>query len=269
MHNYAGTTVWPPRSAHFGTYRHLFSQMGGYMDILQVRNWATYQHYKDRNPPWIKLHFSLISSKDWVMLDDASRVLALACMLIASRSELGEGRFEADPDYIQRVAYLNTVPDFNPLINTGFLVVASGCKQMLANARPETETEERQRRGETEISRKKTRSKSPLIPLPENFTISSKVRQWAEIKGYNNLEAHFENFIEQAEAKGYMYASWDAALRKAIREDWAGLKKSKLAPKTENDWESRGRELGIQANPGESWESYIARIRRESERTVQ
>ena len=190
------------------------------MDILQVRNWATYQHYKDRNPPWIKLHFSLISSKDWVMLDDASRVLALACMLIASRSELGEGRFEADPDYIQRVAYLNTVPDFNPLINTGFLVVASGCKQMLANARPETETEERQRRGETDIPRKRGRTKTTI---PDNFSISEKVRQWADAKGHKNLESHLEYFVDAATAKGYRYADWDKAFMLAVRNDWAKL----------------------------------------------
>ena len=108
------------------------------MSKLKVKNWEQFQHYRDRNPPWIKLHFSMLSSQDWVTLDDASRVLAIACMLIASRNG---GYVPTDPAYIKRVAYLNKAPNFKPLIDCGFLESASGCKQMLADARPETETE--------------------------------------------------------------------------------------------------------------------------------
>jgi hypothetical protein len=104
----------------------------------RVKNWRTFQHYSDRNPPWIKLHFSMLSSEDWVTLDDASRVLAIACMLIASRNG---GEVPGSTEYMKRVAYLNKTPNFKPLIECGFLEVASDCKQMLADARPETETE--------------------------------------------------------------------------------------------------------------------------------
>lgn len=90
-----------------------------------VRNWRKFQHYKDRTPPWIKLHWSLISSRDWVMLDDASRVLAVASMLLASRNDQNPGCIPNDPEYVRRVAYLNSDPDFNPLIKCGFLEPAS------------------------------------------------------------------------------------------------------------------------------------------------
>jgi hypothetical protein len=70
----------------------------------RVKQWRQFQHYRDRNPPWIKLHFSLLSSMDWVTLDDASRVLAIACMLIASRND---GVVPGDAEYVKRVAYLN------------------------------------------------------------------------------------------------------------------------------------------------------------------
>lgn len=73
------------------------------------------------------------------MLDDASRVLAVACMLIASRNS---GEIPDDPEYVRRVAYLNRKPDFSPLIKTGFLTVqadASECKRMLANDTQEEE----------------------------------------------------------------------------------------------------------------------------------
>lgn len=114
-------------------------------DYLRIKNWSRYQHYKDRNPPWIKLHFTTLSSRDWVMLNDTERVLAIACMLLASQSDMENGEFIADPDYFQRVAYLSTKPDFNPLIKSGFLEVVkaddSGCKRTLAKATTETEAE--------------------------------------------------------------------------------------------------------------------------------
>jgi hypothetical protein len=116
--------------------------------FFEVANWSLYQHYRERNPPWVKLHYALLSGETWVALDDASRVLAVACILIASRHD---GRVPANPVYIQRVAYLNQPPDFKPLVDTGFLVDASG---LLAACKRDASTmlDQRQRRdrGESE-----------------------------------------------------------------------------------------------------------------------
>ena len=111
------------------------------MSLYEVKNWRNFQHYKDRNPPWIKLHYSLLSSEDWVLLDNASRALAIAIMLVASRND---GKIDLSPKglaYIKRVAYFTDLPSHKPLIDCGFLVFASGCKQEQANDTTETETE--------------------------------------------------------------------------------------------------------------------------------
>ena|SRR5688572_13909421 len=100
----------------------------------RVKNWRHFQHYRDRNPPWIKLHFEMLSSADWVTADDRTRVLALACMLVASRNEGVIAGDSAGLDYLRRVAYLNQAPNLKPLIDCGFLVPASECKPMLADA---------------------------------------------------------------------------------------------------------------------------------------
>lgn len=126
-----------------------------------VRNWKKYQHYKDRNPPWIKLHFELLASEDWVELDDASRVLAVACMLLASRSELSDGSIPGNPAYIKRVAYLNSDPDFKPLIACGFLVstapVQADASTSQADAITETEAE-------TEVEDSEPKGSGALAP---------------------------------------------------------------------------------------------------------
>jgi hypothetical protein len=104
----------------------------------KVAKWQDHQHYKDRNPPWIKLHYELLSSNTWVMLDDASRVIAVALMLLASRHE---GHVPTSLDYIKRVAYLNKKPDLKPLIDVGFIIPLADASTLQADARPETETE--------------------------------------------------------------------------------------------------------------------------------
>jgi hypothetical protein len=61
-------------------------------------------------------------------------------------------------------------------------------------------------------------------PIPEDFGISERVRQWADENGYGQLDRHLDAFKRKAVAKGYAYVSWDDAFMEAIREDWAKLR---------------------------------------------
>lgn len=73
------------------------------------------------------------------------------------------------------------------------------------------------------VSRAK-RARSPSkIPLPDAFSVSERVRLWADEKGYDQLQERLEHFRSKALAKGYVYADWDEAFMEAIRKDWAGL----------------------------------------------
>jgi hypothetical protein len=68
------------------------------------------------------------------------------------------------------------------------------------------------------------KSKAPTkTPLPDGFCISERVKQWAAEKGYDNLPAHFENFVGSCKANAYAYADWDEGFMGAIRKDWAKL----------------------------------------------
>jgi hypothetical protein len=54
---------------------------------IKVKNWTKFQHYKHRDPPWIRLYRSLLNEHKWYMLDgDASKVLVM-CWLIASEND--------------------------------------------------------------------------------------------------------------------------------------------------------------------------------------
>lgn len=77
------------------------------------------------------------------------------------------------------------------------------------------------------VARPRSRRTSGKQPLPAGFTVSARVKAWAEEKGFTRLEEHLDAFKTKALAKGYVYADWDAALVGAIRDDWAGLRTGK------------------------------------------
>jgi hypothetical protein len=159
--------------------------MGGVLMRYRVKNWETYQHYKDRAPPWIKLHFALLSSQDWVTFDDASRVLAVACMLVASRNEGEIDCSQSGLAYLKRVAYLNKTPNIKPLIESGFLIPASA---MLADAsevhrNATIETEKRREREEKETTSAVSDKSLPAAETKKTaISFDFKLGQWNGIE---------------------------------------------------------------------------------------
>lgn len=69
-------------------------------------------------------------------------------------------------------------------------------------------------------------TRTPKAPLPADLAITPELQTWAKQHGYHeDLDQHLEHFRDKASANGYRYADWRAALRNAIRDDWAGLRK--------------------------------------------
>ena len=111
--------------------------------LLQPKNWAAFQHYKDRSPPWIKLHRGLLIDRDFMRLPIASKALAPLLWLLASESK--DGIFDGSLDEL--VFRLHISPKeyeegIKPLISKGFFVCASSVlAECLQDAIPERETE--------------------------------------------------------------------------------------------------------------------------------
>ena len=138
--------------------------------LLQPKNWAVFQHYKDRCPPWIKLHRDLLNDRSFMRLPIASKAIAPMLWLLASESK--DGVFDGSLDEL--VFRLHITPKeyqdgVKPLIDNDFFNVVSGmiaeCKQV---AIPETETE-------TET---KTEKKATSVATPSGVSDSV----WQEFK---------------------------------------------------------------------------------------
>jgi hypothetical protein len=89
------------------------------MKILSVKNFETYQHYKNRNPPWVKLYYSILDDPDFIALEEVDRYRYIMCILIASRQN---NVIPNDPTYLARVMRLTGEVDVTPLIRAGFLL---------------------------------------------------------------------------------------------------------------------------------------------------
>lgn len=142
--------------------------------LLTPKNWSVFQHYKDRCPPWIKLHRDLLNDRVFMCLPLASKALAPLLWLLASESK--DGIFDGSLDEL--VFRLHITPKeyqdgVKPLIDKGFFVVASGVlAECYQDAIPETEGETEKEK-ETEKRQKSNRgSRLPVdFVLPQDWIV--------------------------------------------------------------------------------------------------
>jgi hypothetical protein len=87
-------------------------------DYLKVENWNEYQHYKHRDPPWIKLYHRLIDNYEYGCLQDASKLLLFSLYMLAARTN---NRIPADPEWIKSKAMMSQEIDLSELIAAGFI----------------------------------------------------------------------------------------------------------------------------------------------------
>jgi hypothetical protein len=109
---------------------------------LFIKDWGTLQHYKDRNPPWIKLSTSTFQDYEFGRLQDASKLLAFCIWTLAGRSN--DGSVPCDLDWIKSQCNVKIIQMENliELVKQGFIIDASNTlAECLQDARPETEGE--------------------------------------------------------------------------------------------------------------------------------
>ncbi len=153
---------------------------------LIPKNWASHQHYKNRLPPWIKLHRELLNDRSFMCLPLASKAIAPLLWLLASESETGE--FSSDIQELSfrlRMTEKEIVDGLNPLIEKGFFIGASvvlaDCQQL---ATPETERET-----ETETDNSFAKFDIFWTAYPKKVAKGAAEKSWKKIKPDENLAA--------------------------------------------------------------------------------
>lgn len=70
---------------------------------MRIRNWSEFQHFKDRRPPWIKLHRSILEQRDINVISDCSFRVLIGLWLLASEDEEMQGRLPDIPEIAFRL----------------------------------------------------------------------------------------------------------------------------------------------------------------------
>jgi len=85
----------------------------------RIRNWERYQHYKLRNPPWIKLYRDVLGDRDLMDLTDSQKWCVVGLLILAS---LTDNKIPNDPSYVRRQLSMKRTPDLGFLADhTSFL----------------------------------------------------------------------------------------------------------------------------------------------------
>jgi len=115
------------------------------MEFFRVTNWDQYQHYKDRDPTWIKLYARLLDDYAFATLPDNTKWHLIGIFLLASKQG---NRIPGDPRWVRKKIAARTRVDLEALLAAGF--IEEDASAALAEAEqvaiPEKESESEERR---------------------------------------------------------------------------------------------------------------------------
>lgn len=161
-----------------------------------VRNWDKFQHYKDREPLWIKVYLELANDEDWCQLSLAARGLLVSLWVEygASRGILPLGSIA--PRIRQKVLKKT----LDSLVQAGFIALSASKPLALARSR-EVEVEVEKKENRPALTRTKpvdnsrlAEGRSNVVPadpakaveaMIRNRVITDPVDLAAEIAGYH------------------------------------------------------------------------------------
>jgi len=114
---------------------------------IRIKGWERFQHFKDRNPPWVKLYKDILDDPDWHSLDGESAKVLTMLWLIASEDETHQG---ALPD-LRKLAFRLRIKESQLnqtltklshwLIHDDINVISSRYNPYIPETETETETE--------------------------------------------------------------------------------------------------------------------------------
>jgi hypothetical protein len=178
---------------------------------LTAKNWDQFQHYKNRQPPWIKLHRDVINSFAWARLQTASKALAPCLWMLASESM--DGIVNAD---IKELAWKfgmteNEVRDgIDGLVKAEFFALEDAPNiYICSNIYTEERVRERDRvRGQSALAPRLQDASTVLAPEPRG-------------KRAGASDPHFEDFwaaYPRKVGKGAAGRAWAKAMRVTTAE---------------------------------------------------
>jgi len=173
------------------------------MEYIHINNWENYQHYKTRNPPWIKFYAALLDNYEYGCLQDASKLLLTSLYLIASRTD---NKIPNDLSWIKRKTTIKGKIDIEPLLSGGFISLSGDASEVLADCKHDASIRrEEKRREETE--------KKEICGQFQNVNLTEKEIQKLNTRfGEREAADLIETLSEGLASKSYKYTDHYATI---------------------------------------------------------
>ena len=180
---------------------------------MKIKNWAKFQHFKDRKPPWVKLYRDILDDVEWFELEPKLAKILVMLWLIASEEQNGEL-----PDS-KKLAFRLRLTEKE--INTAIIGLSHWLEQSDIDAislryqddLPETETETETKR-ETEKKERATRLQDNWQPSDDMIKFC--VTERPDLNWQAVANGFRDYWISVAGAKGRK-ADWQATWRNWVR----------------------------------------------------
>ncbi len=107
---------------------------------MKIKNWSKFQHFKDRRPPWVKLHRDILEQRDITMISDCAFRVLVGLWLLASEDEEMQGGLPDVDDIsfrlrIDKTKVTNALKELEPWLDINVI------SDRYQDDAPETETE--------------------------------------------------------------------------------------------------------------------------------
>lgn len=168
--------------------------------MIKIKNWSEFQHFKDRNPPWIKLYKTILERRDIAAVSDRNFRVLVGLWLLASEDKTQEGILPDIPEIAFRLRFseddiaesIQILNEF--LIHDDKLTISPQYQDDV----PETETYKQ----ETETELKPIAHPEPDAPTSKQLRESFEDiwGRYPEKKGKEKAWIKFKNQVNTAEA---------------------------------------------------------------------
>ena len=120
--------------------------------VIRIRNWEKFQHYKHRNPPWLRIYVELLDNPEFLRMPEVTRWHLIGLWLLAGRMH---NRIPADRSFVEARLGAQQTIDFALLEAGQWITLEGDASALLANGRAPASNlrQDPQQRGAPEQSR--------------------------------------------------------------------------------------------------------------------
>lgn len=196
--------------------------------MLRVVNWSSFQSYKDRKPPWIRLHKTLLDNYEFQSMSANARAVLPMLWLLASEDE--DPLSGVIPYSIEKISFRLriSIKDINAAIEetiaNGFIEQNQSCN--------ETVTETLRNRTQTVTTETEKRQRKEKCVFGEFQNVKLTDDEYAKLQTRLNgsCQKYIENLSRYIATKGDKYKSHYAAILNFADRDGFGKQKPECLP---------------------------------------